>query len=291
VQKIIRFPAALPAGKTTEKQEIATMKTGIASLILALMAVLPAAGHSLKPAPDLVDVRVYSDNGGELPRYRAYPRACQSGAYYYMEAVKGERYSIEVTNRSDRRIAVVVAVDGRNIISGAKSYLKNSERMYIIEPYSSSTFNGWRTGMDRTNRFYFTEPSDSYAERVFADASAMGTIAVAVYREKQHAVTPLRPPYRDDYRSGARGESRKSSSEKQRSESADREAGTGFGEMTYSPAREVAFEPESAMAGRIVLKYEWRRELCRKGIVSCEPENRFWPVSNGFAPVPRDFRE
>jgi hypothetical protein len=255
------------------------------------MVVLPAAGYSSKPAPDVLDVRVYSDNGGELPRYRAYPRACQTGSYYYMEAVKGERYSIEVTNRSDRRIAVVIAVDGRNIISGARSFLKNSERMYIIEPYSTGTFNGWRTGMDRTNRFYFTEQSDSYAERVFADPSAMGTIAVAAYREKLRAVTPIRPYCRDDYRSGARGESKKAHSEKQRSESVDSEAGTGFGETTYSPAREVAFEPESGMAGRIVLKYEWRQELCRKGIASCERPNRFWPVSDGFAPVPRDFRD
>src|SRR3989304_5456377 len=56
--------------------------------------------------------------------------------------------------------------------------------MYIIGPYETTRFEGWRTAMDRTNRFYFTEQSDSYAEKVFADASAMGTIAVAVYREK-----------------------------------------------------------------------------------------------------------
>lgn len=267
------------------------MRYRTASVILSLMVILPAAGYSSKPVPGAVDVRVYSDSGGELPRYRAYPRACRAGSYYYMEAVRGEPYSIEITNRSDRRIAVVVAVDGRNIISGARSYLKNTERMYIIEPYSSGTFNGWRTGMDRTNRFYFTGKSDSYAERVFADATAMGTIAVAAYREKRPAVTPIRPPCRDDFRSGARGESRKSHSDKQESASADREAGTGFGETTYSPAREVAFEPENGMAARIVLKYEWRQELCRKGIVSCGPANRFWPVSDGFAPVPNGFRD
>ncbi len=267
------------------------MKFRVFPIILSLMVIVPAAGYSYRTAPDVVDVRVYSDNGGELPRYRAYPRLCQNGSYFYMEAVKGERYSIEVTNRSNRRVAVVVAVDGRNIISGAKSYLKNNERMYIIEPYSAGTFNGWRTGMDQTNRFYFTEQSDSYAERVFSDASAMGTIAVAAYQEKQHAVTPIKPPYCDDNRSGSRGAAKKSHSEKQRSESADREAGTGFGETTYSPAREVPFEPESSMAGRIVLKYEWRQELCRKGIASCKPANRFWPVSSGFAPVPGDFRD
>ncbi len=266
------------------------MKTGIFSIILSIMVIIPAAGYCIVQPQEVVGVRVISDYAGDLPRYRAYPRTCRTGSYYYMEAVKGERYSIEISNRSCRRIAVVIAVDGRNIISGAKSYLKNSERMYIIEPYSSNTFNGWRTGMDRTNRFYFTEQSDSYAERAFADASAMGTIAVAAYREKRHAIAPV-TPYRDDYRSRGRDARKKSSSEKQRGESMDSEAGTGFGETTYSPAREVPFEAENSVAARVVLKYEWRSELCRKGIVSCGRENRFWPVSSGFAPVPRDFRE
>jgi hypothetical protein len=266
------------------------MKQLLMCIILSIMAIAPAAGYSPRPAQDLVDVRVISDSGGVLPQYRAYPRACGTGSYYYMEAVKGDRYSIEVTNRSGRRIAVVIAVDGRNIISGVKSYLRNSERMYIIEPYSSGAFNGWRTSMDRTNRFYFTKQSDSYAERAFADASAMGTIAVGVYREKQCDVTPV-TPYRDDYHSGSRSARNRTDAEKHKGESADSEAGTGFGETTYSPAREVAFEPERAMAGKVVLKYEWRQELCRKGVVSCVQENRFWPASNGFAPVPRDFRE
>lgn len=269
------------------------MKKKIIIGILAVVTTAGAAGFGHENGQNAADVRVFSDNGSEFPRYRAFPRTCRDGAYYYMEAVKGERYAIEVTNRTDRRIGVVIAVDGRNIISGGKSNLKNSERMYIIEPYSANTFNGWRTALDRTNRFYFTEQSDSYAERVFADASAMGTIAVAVYREKVRAVTPLRR-YHDDYRSGSRGADKKSAPAGEKSRSLDQEAGTGFGETTYSPAREVAFEPENAAAGRVVLKYEWRTELCRKGIVSCgRPSvgNRLWPDNDGFAPVPADFRE
>ena len=68
-------------------------------------------------------------------KYRTYPRTSHEGRYFYMEAVKGEKYSIEVTNRSDRNIGVVIAVDGRNIISGNKSDLKNNERMYIVSPH------------------------------------------------------------------------------------------------------------------------------------------------------------
>jgi hypothetical protein len=68
------------------------------------------------------------------------------------------------------------------------------------------------------------------------------------------------------------------------------EAGTGFGETTYSPARVVPFDPERTRAEKLVLKYEWRSELCRKGIVRCGPKNRFWPDEYEFAPIPKDFR-
>jgi hypothetical protein len=40
----------------------------------------------------------------------------------------------------------VISVDGRNIVSGQQSWLKNSERMYILEPYASYEYAGWRSG-------------------------------------------------------------------------------------------------------------------------------------------------
>jgi hypothetical protein len=241
----------------------------------------------------VVDVRIVSDSGGEFAQYRTYPRASHEGRYFYMEAVKGDRYSIEVTNRSARQVGVVIAVDGRNIISGNKSDLKNGERMYIIGPYSTNTFEGWRTGMDRINRFYFTEQPDSYAEKVFSDGSAMGTIALAVYREK---LSPIRLKSEPSSRlqEGPAGAAPRAPIEKRAYDSAEKEkneqAGTGFGETTHSPAREVRFEPENIVAEKIVLKYEWQQELCKKGIIGCTPKNRLWPDKGGFAPVPRDFR-
>jgi|GEM_PF-3322003 len=46
------------------------------------------------------------------------------------EAVKGYHCRIVVRNKLNRRVGVVVAVAGRNIIPGQKSWLKNNERMY-----------------------------------------------------------------------------------------------------------------------------------------------------------------
>jgi len=265
--------------------------------ITLCMVIIPVLVCAHTGRWDIVDVRIVSDHGDEFTKYKAYPKIHQKGRYFFLEAVKGERYSIQVTNKSDRRIGVVIAVDGRNIIDAKKSNLERHERMYIINSYETSTFEGWRTSMDTTNRFYFTGQSDSYAEKVFSDASAMGTIALAVYMEKFPEVMPEIAP-----RIGGSSQMKNAptasapqamdksysfSGEQKKSE----QAGTGFGETTHSQARMVQFEPEHIAADRIVLKYEWRSKLCKKGIINCNPKNRFWPDNQKFAPYPRDFEE
>jgi len=258
-----------------------------------MVLVVPILAWTHIGKENLVDVRILADDGREFSKHRVTPRCRQEGNFFYLEAVKGDRYSIHVTNKSGRRIGVVIAVDGRNIINAKKSDLKRDERMYIIGPHETNTFEGWRTAMDRTNRFYFTEQSDSYAEKVFRDASAMGTIALAVYKEKIPEIVPYSDnPYRmNESPAGAApsasGETRGADKAKlQKGE----EAGTGFGETTYSPARLVQFEPEHEAAERLAMKYEWRAELCRKGIIGCGPRNRFWPDGQEFAPIPEDFK-
>jgi hypothetical protein len=279
----------------TIKQGGMVMKMSIIPTLLLVALAFPQWANAHAGYRGIVDVRIISDKGGEFAQYRTYPRIHEVGRYFYMEAVKGDKYSIEVANRSNRTIGVVIAVDGRNIISGKKSDLKNSEQMYIIGPHSTNVFEGWRTGMDRTNRFYFTEQSDSYAERVFSDGSAMGTIALAVYREKLPPIALNPPDLLSPSKEAPAGAASQAPTAKGSCDRVEREkseqAGTGFGETTYSPAREVRFDPENTVAEKIVLKYEWRQELCKKGIVDCSPKkNRLWPDDGGFAPVPRDFR-
>jgi hypothetical protein len=263
----------------------------IAVLLIGL--VTPTLGCAHVGKADVVDVGIVSDKGQAFPKYKTFLRGQQQAEYYYLEAIKGQRYSIQVKNKSDRRIGVVIAVDGRNIIDGKKSNLRRNERMYIIGPYDTNTFEGWRTGMDRTNRFYFTEQSNSYAEKVFADASAMGTIALAVYKEKVREIAPHSDKLFSQREAPAAGAPSASSESraagKHRLEEKE-QAGTGFGETTYSPAYVVQFDPEHTIAEKIVLKYEWRSELCRKGIISCGPKNRFWPDDLEFAPTPRNFK-
>ena len=233
---------------------------------------------------DAVDVRVRTDNGRELPLSPATARG--NNRKVYAEAIRGDHYSIVVRNRLDRRVGIVIAVDGRNIISGKKSWLGNRERMYILEPYGVGEYNGWRTGGDRVNRFYFTTAADSYAT-AFNDESAMGVIAVAVYPEVRRYEPPVGMLQE---RSGAAAPA--APSVKKRAKAADRmeeSAGTGYGREEYSPVRTVEFEPESGAWEKIYIRYEWRETLCRKGIITCgryqPPRNRMWD-DDGYAPPP-----
>jgi len=232
-----------------------------------------------------VQVSIVTDSGRTLPLYPTTARTMVRKAY--AEAIKGESYRIVVRNNLDRRVGVVVAVDGRNIISGQKSWLGNSERMYILDPYATGEYNGWRTSQDQVNRFYFTEVADSYAA-AFKDESAMGIIAVAVYPEVQRCQPQiLREEAGPAAPAPARAMEKSSAGTAARAEADN--AGTGYGRSEYSPSYRVEFEPESTPHETIYLKYEWRATLCRLGIVSCDnprrPANRLWD-DGGYAPPP-----
>jgi hypothetical protein len=233
------------------------------------------------PAPPYLPVTlsVQSDNQGRL---REFPVNTDSAHYRaYIQATQNDRYQLHVINNSNQRVGLVIAVDGRNIISGKQSWLTNQERMYILDPHDSADYEGWRTGTNQTNRFYFTEAGDSYAA-AWGDNSAMGVIAMAVYAER-----PRPQVYRKDEATGGMfGES------SSRAPAAAAPPGTGFGESTYSPSTSVSFEPNPEPMGKVFLKYEWRESLCRKGILrECAYDksnsgNRLWQPDGGFAPPP-----
>jgi len=203
---------------------------------------------------------------------------------HYLEARRGENYGIRIRNMTPERIGVVIAVDGRNIISGKRSDLTNDEAMYVINSYGYGCYDGWRTVGDTVHKFYFTDVADSYAVRTFGDTTAMGVIAVAVYREKERPKplyehkwfkdTPRAPAAENQARGTAKA-------------FGDERAGTGFGDERYSPTIRVAFEPEKRPVQKTLFKYEWREVLCRKGILHCrrEARNRLWDEEL-YAPYP-----
>ena len=233
-----------------------------------------------------VRIDVIDDSGRALNKYSARNNGYKTRRTY-LEAIKGKRYKLRIRNTSNRRIAVVVAVDGRNILSGRKSYLRNNEKMYVLDPRESATYKGWRTGKNHVNRFYFTSAGGSYSN-AWGDRSAMGVIAVAVFNEK-------RTQYFNKHRKGLSNKSAPA----RRGYFSDESTGTGFGRDEYSPTINVNFRANNQPTFKHFLKYEWRNTLCKRGIANCNyyendhDRNRFWPKetrnNSGYAPYPPDF--
>ena len=260
------------------------MKTATAVILGIVMLVI--AVPALASRGNNVDLEVVSDRGTvfQLIPHKEYSTGATQVFKRYLEAQKGENYSLLIRNHVSERIGVVIAVDGRNIITGKKSFLSSSEMMYIVEPYGQARLEGWRTSDEKVNRFYFTSSADSYSVKTFSDTSAMGVIAVAVFREKQWPAVL----YEQGNASGkAQGAPAPSAARSEAKRSAKDEAGTGFGNEHYSPVVKVEFEPESIPVEKFLVKYEWRHELCKKGIIQCRPEarNRLWDRDE-YAPYP-----
>jgi hypothetical protein len=263
------------------------MRNTVIGIIMAvLVSAAPVFGHGRAPLAGDVSIEIISDNGGA---YRSFPASDRRKnetriIRKYLEAKKGEDYGIMIRNNSPERLGVVIAVDGRNIITGSRSDLGKNETMYIVNAYEQARYDGWRTTSNEVHRFFFTEPADSYSVRTFADSSAMGVIAVAVYREKNWP-QPLYDLSRNEAAPAV--PSMKSDARDRKKALAGEEAGTGFGDSRYSPVARVEFEPENVPIQKTLLKYEWRETLCKKGILDCvrERKNRLWD-NDGYAPYP-----
>jgi hypothetical protein len=276
------------ARETGQIRKETTMKRTLISMIMAaVVSAAPAFGHGRPvPAGD-VSIEIVSDSGRMFRSFplREYRKQDTLHSKQYLEAGKGENYGIVIRNNTAERVGIVIAVDGRNIITGAQSDLKNNEAMYIVNPGEQARYDGWRTTDSEVRWFYFTDPADSYSERTFGDSSAMGVIAAAVYREKAR----YRPLPGQSWKKEAPAAAPSSGSESRSAGKAlaDESAGTGFGDSQYSPVVRVEFEPERRPIRKTLIKYEWRETLCRKGIIQCpgERENRLWD-SEEYAPYP-----
>ena len=232
-----------------------------------------------------IQIDIIDDEGTAFNKYQSRHQYRTHRAY--LEAKKGNYYQLRVRNRSNKRIAIVIAVDGRNILTGKKSNLKSNERMYVLAPYQTAIYKGWRTGKDKVNRFYFTSAGDSYSA-AWGDRSAMGVIAAAVYNEKP---TYRQVPYA--YKKKYKGEKKSKTNPSLKAD----DAGTGFGREEYSASRRVHFRAQKRVAATYFYKYEWRSSLCQRGIINCytqQSDNRFWSDnhrdnhsgSNEYAPYP-----
>lgn len=239
----------------------------------------PNRGVDFTADGQLVDVQVLVE-GRTAPLYFAPGRFDR----HYFQAFRGRHYSLALRNNSSRRIGVLIAVDGLNVVNGSRSSLSRNEAMYVLDPWENATIKGWRTSTREVRRFVFVDEERSYAERTGQANGDLGWIRVLAFAERGQGFRPYdEPQVRDDQ--PGRGDPRTFKGEpapqdtRQRSPEAaprsqmgfesEREnsnPGTGWGERSWDPVRRTWFEAESHATDHLVLRYEYASGLRALGI-------------------------
>jgi hypothetical protein len=224
----------------------------------------------------------------------------RDGARYYVEARAGSRYALELTNRTGERVGVQIAVDGLNVISGERQ-LPGRGRMYILDPWESTTVRGWRTSLEEVHQFTFVDEKHSYAARTGKANGKMGWIELAVYRQVAPPPPPMPVPEvsRDEAEPEARRAAPPADSPREeadgRAESKAAPAapaggaypGTGWGQSLNDQVRLVDFNPEPSPVQRVTVRYEYRDTLVALGILPGDRLSQRERGEYGFAQPPR----
>lgn len=208
--------------------------------------------------------------------------------YRYAHLEVGDTYSLVVAPHDGKyRFAVGIAVDGQFIahkgavpsdVSIPEAWGQRFDAAYVIGQGAGNEFRGWREagGTGGTiRRFEVTKAKESLAVKISNDATAMRTIAVAVFREDYS-------PY---MKSPELGAPRGMGGEK------GIDIGTGIGERERSDTVSTVFKPKSLAWEVFIVRYGTKAELKKLGVwedpAPPAPRNRLWPAPTpGYGRLP-----
>jgi hypothetical protein len=259
------------------------MAAGLA-LAAGPQAVISASPERRSVAVGEVDIIV---DGAPQPRYAHDGR-------WYVEAQKGREYAIRLRNPYAVRVAVALSVDGLNTIDARETTAADA-RKWVLGPYETVTISGWQTSQLEARRFEFTAEARSYGQALGKTAN-LGVISVVFFKER--VPTIMRDTDRDtdkDDRGRRMPAPPSSAPQEQDAASAaakradDEFAATGMGRRTNHAVTQVWLELEDAPAQTVNIRYEFRPQLVKLGILppapTADPLQRR-ERARGFAPEP-----
>lgn len=255
------------------------MKNRIACLLAGLLV---AAGSRSAmsasrafPASAGVDILV---NGMPQRHYRHDGRV-------YVEALKGREYAIRLSNPYPVRVAVALSVDGLNTIDARESTAADA-RKWVLGPNETVIISGWQTSQDEARRFEFTTEARSYGQAL-GKTTNLGIISAVFFKERVR-VAPRPESFRDDAARNQAGAAAAAPAERAGKAAGENDyAATGMGRPTGHAVEQVWLDLEDTPAQGVDIRYEFRPQLVRLGILPAPP-----PVdrlqrregARGFAP-------
>jgi len=227
-------------------------------VLLSALTITPAlfaANHSGFGLTVLVD-------GSGRPEYDARGRV-------YIEALRGRNYALRITNPTAYRVAVALSVDGLNSIDARHTDAWSAAK-WVLDPYESTVISGWQVSGSTARRFVFTGEKHSYGAAL-GQTQNLGVIEAVFYRELRPARTyeswdkdrrEAPAPQAEEKRQDAAG-----STAQPPPKLSDDYAATGMGDRKRHEVASVDIQLESRPAASLQLRYEFRPELVRLGVL------------------------
>lgn len=249
-------------------------------LLAALCGTLACAPIRAQPRVE-IDV-VDRDTGEWLPEYRHRGRT-------WIEGRPGHRYAVRLTNRSDRRVLVVLSVDGVNAVTGETAH--PSQSGYALDAWQSTEIVGWRKSYQDAAQFVFTDLSDSYAART-GRPDHVGVIGIAVFEERQERRWARSRHVTEAPVAHSRKAAPAAAAESAAGDAVAQGLGTGHGAREWSPVGRTHFERATRAPVQVTeLRYDDFAGLIARGVLHRhrglprrDDEPRAFPI--GFVPDP-----
>lgn len=199
----------------------------------------------------------------------------------YIEALRGKTFSLRISNPTSERVAVALSVDGLNVVDAKRTGALEAAK-WVLWPGQVVEIPGWQISGATARRFFFTDTAKSYAKWI-GDTRNVGTIEAVFFREKRIPIALQAPGIAGEGIAGEKESSERRADEgraepsapqsgsalrKSRPRDSDSYAATGAGERTDFAVQWIDFQEDPTPAARIALRYEYRPELVRLGVLS-----------------------
>ena len=188
---------------------------------------------------------------GDAPR----PEYCARGTTY-IEAIRGASYGIRITNPTPYRVAVALSIDGLNTIDAKHTDPRNGSK-WVLGPYESTVIPGWQVNGQTARSFYFTGERNSYGAAL-GQTENLGVIEAVFYRERHREISVYAPRAEQNSAKAAPSAAAPPSEDY---------AATGMGNRTDHEVETVDIDLENRPAASIRLRYEFRPQLVRLGVL------------------------
>jgi hypothetical protein len=175
---------------------------------------------------------------------------------------------------------VALSVDGLNTID-ARDTTASAARKWVLGPYESVTISGWQTSASHARAFEFTTEERSYG-RALGKTVNLGVISAVFFKERervpQYSLRQDAPEPRARAEQAAprapsavEGAAPSASGQSATKAAPDEYAATGMGRRTEHAVEQVWLDLEDAPAARVDIRYEFRPQLARLGILPADP--------------------